>query len=252
MAEPARLVFDRVGVSFDGAAPVLDEVSFEVPPGGVTALIGPNNSGKSTLLRAVVRLLHPAPARVSGTIRVDDVDVHGPDVDVVRLRRRAVFVPPEAVALPGSIRANVAFGLEVAGLPARVVDERVEEALRLAGLWDELGGRLAEPARRLDRARTLQLGVARALALDPGLLLLDEPTVDLDPANTARIEEILPRVRERTTVVVATNDLAQAGRVAEFTAFLLAGRVVEVGRTEDLFTRPRKRATEEWLAGRTA
>ena len=250
MFEPAGIVFDAVGVAF-GSTQVLGGVSFDVAPGVVAALIGPNGAGKSTLLRAVVRLL--GRGRFSGKILVDDEDVFGPSVDVVKLRRLAVLCPADPVALPGTIRENVAFALVVAGgFDRREIDERVEAALRATGLWDEVSARLDRPASALDPGQIIRLGIARALVLAPALLLLDEPTADVDAVQTARVEEIIHGLRGRTTVIVATNDLAQAGRLADTTAFLDGGRVVEVGRTEDLFTRPRKVATENWLAGRSA
>lgn len=250
MAEPAGIVFDAVGVAF-GVTEVLDGVSFDVAPGGISALIGPNGAGKSTLLRAVVRLL--GRGRFTGKLLIDGEDAFGPHVDVVKLRRRAVLCPAEPVALPGSIRSNVVFALMAAGgLGRNEVDERLEAALRATGLWEELSGRLDAQASGLDRAQIIRLGIARALVLQPALLLLDEPTADVDAVQTARVEEIVHGLRGRTTVIVATNDLAQAGRLADTTAFLDGGRVVEVGRTEDLFTRPRKVATENWLSGRSA
>ncbi len=235
-----------------GGREVLKGVSLAIPPRRVTAILGPSGSGKSTLLRAINRLLDLIPgARVSGSVIFRGVDVYSDGYDVVELRRRIGMVFQRPNPFPMSIFDNVAFGPRIHG----VRDERelrriVERALRDAGLWEEVKDRLHESAFSLSGGQQQRLCIARALAVGPEVLLLDEPTSALDPGATQRIEELIIRLRERYTVVLVTHDVAQAARVADLTAFLYDGRIVEYGPTEEMFERPKHELTERFITGR--
>ncbi len=237
---------------FYGSRQVLDDVSLDVPARCVTALVGPTGCGKSTFLRVLNRM-HDVrePLRVTGTVTLDGDDIHHPDVDVARLRRRVGMVFHRPRVFPRSVRDNVAYGLRVAGETDPVVlEDRVETALRRADLWDELRDRLESPALSLPEGAQQRLCIARALALGPACLLLDDPTGSLDPAATARIEALLSALRSQLTVVCVTHSLQQAARVSQHLAYFDGGRLVEAGDTQAVFTRPRRQATEDYLTGR--
>lgn len=231
---------------------VLEGVSLDIPARRVTALIGPSGCGKSTFLRVLNRMNEARErVRVRGSVRLDGVDIHGPDIDPVALRRRVGMVARTPLLFPGSVLRNVSFPLDAAGLrgPAERA-ERVEEALRRADLWDELKDRLGDPADRLPTGLRQRLCIARALAARPEVLLLDEPTSELDAVATARVEELIADLREALTVVIVTHGLQQAARVSQTTAFFLDGRLVEVGDTRAIFTRPREAQTRDYVTGR--
>lgn len=231
---------------------VLADVSLDIPARRVTSLIGPSGCGKSTFLRVLNRMNETREAvRVTGTVTLDGVDLHGPEVDPVALRRRVVMISREPRMFPGTVGDNVAFALDAAGLrdPAARA-ERIESALRRANLWPELRDRLDEPARRLASGVRQLLCIARALAAEPEVLLLDEPTSELDAVATARVEELLAALRETLTVVIVTHGPQQAARVSQVTAFFLDGRLVEVGDTRAIFTRPRAAPTRDYVTGR--
>lgn len=236
---------------FYGSRQVLDDVSLDVPARCVTALVGPTGCGKSTFLRVLNRM-HDVrePLRMTGTVTLDGEDIHHPDVDVARLRRRVGMVFHRPRVFPRSVRDNVAYGLRVAGETDPVVlEDRVETALRRADLWDELRDRLESPALSLPEGAQQRLCIARALALGPACLLLDDPTGSLDPAATARIEALLSALRSQLTVVCVTHSLQQAARVSQHLAYFDGG-LVEAGDTQAVFTRPRRQATEDYLTGR--
>ncbi|MDI3339725.1 MAG: phosphate ABC transporter ATP-binding protein PstB [Sphaerobacter sp.] len=236
------------------------DIDLRVPARAVTAIIGPSGSGKSTLLRALNRMHDDTPGvRVAGTVLLDGQPIYGPTVDPVQIRRRIgmVFQRPNPFAM--SIFDNVAFGLRVPGArrPRREVAERVERALRQAALWDEVKDRLDRPATALSGGQQQRLCVARALAVEPEVILLDEPTSALDPIATGRIEELMRELVDEHgyTVVVVTHNMQQAARVSDLTAFLTvgpdhAGTLVEVGPTAQIFTNPRDRRTEDYITGR--
>ncbi|MEZ4410263.1 MAG: phosphate ABC transporter ATP-binding protein [Polyangiales bacterium] len=252
-ADAAPAKFTVRGLScFYGEQQVLFDVEMALAPRRVTALIGPSGCGKSTFLRVLNRMNETREGtRTTGTVTLDGEDIHGPDVDVQRLRRRVAMVFQQPRVFPGSVFENVAYGLRVAGeTDPRALSERVETALRRAGLWDELRDRLPRDARALATGEQQRLCVARALAAGPEVLLLDDPTATLDPIATARIEELISDLRESLTVVVVTHAPQQAARVSQSTAFFDEGRLVEVGDTRVVFTRPRERRTQDYLTGR--
>ncbi len=239
---------------FYGDRQVLDDVSLDLPARCVTALVGPSGCGKSTFLRVLNRM-HDAlqPLRVTGTVSLDGEDIHHPDVDLARLRRRVGMVFHRPRLFPRSVLDNVAYGLRVAGeTDPTALEDRVETALRRADLWDELRDRLGAPALSLPEGTQQRLCVARALAVGPECLLLDDPTGSLDPAATARIEALLSALRAQVTVVCVTHSLQQAARVSQHLAYFDGGRLIEAGDTREVFTRPQLQQTEDYLTGRFA
>lgn len=234
------------------ATRALEEVSLDIPRGAVTALIGPSGCGKSTLLRSINRLDDGQPGlRVAGRILLDGLDVRDASVDPAFLRRRVGMVFQRSNPFRTSILANVLYGPQLHGLATGAALEAVaERALRRAALWDEVKDRLGEPATRLSGGQQQRLCIARALANDPDVLLLDEPASALDPGATQRIEELLYDLRGDVSIVIVTHNLQQAARVSDHTAFLLDGRLVEVDATTRLFTSPRDPRTEAYITGR--
>jgi phosphate transport system ATP-binding protein len=234
-----------------GAKQALHDVTVELPPRSVTALIGPSGCGKSTFLRSINRMNALIPGtRHAGTIALDGGDLYARDVDVVALRRRVGMVFQRWNPFPKSIYDNVAYGPRLDGRAGSELDEIVERSLRRAALWDEVKDRLRESALRLSGGQQQRLCIARALANDPEVLLLDEPASALDPLATRRIEELLHELRSELTIVIVTHNLQQAARVSDTTAFFYLGRLVEVGPTDRLFTGPRESRTEAYITGR--
>ncbi len=235
-----------------GANQALKSVSLDMEPNRVTAIIGPSGCGKSTLLRSFNRMNDAIPGvRVSGSVEVAGVDAYARGTDVVELRRRVGMVFQRANPFPKSVFDNVAYGLRLAGLRDRgELEARVEDALRRAALWDEVRDRLGASGLALSGGQQQRLCIARALAVEPEILLMDEPASALDPTATARIEELVVHLKERYTIVVVTHNMQQAARISDRTAFLLAGGLVEVDDTRRLFTRPRSRTTEDYITGR--
>ncbi|MDU6410472.1 MAG: phosphate ABC transporter ATP-binding protein PstB [Yersiniaceae bacterium] len=235
-----------------GGKQALHDISLRIPRHRVTALIGPSGCGKSTLLRCFNRmndLLEPC--RIEGDIRLGGQSVYGGGVDVTALRRRVGMVFQRPNPFPKSIYENVVYGLRVQGVrDRRVLDEAVEAALRAAALWHEVKDRLKENALRLSSGQQQRLVIARAIAIEPEVLLLDEPTSALDPISTLTIEELIGALKERFTVVLVTHNMQQAARVSDYTAFIHQGAVVEYGDTDRLFTSPRQRRTEDYITGR--
>lgn len=229
---------------------VLRDVHLEVPPGSVTAIMGSADAGKSTLLRAINRLAELEPGfRLEGCACIDSDDTTS--LDPTRLRRTVGMVFERPAAFPRSVTDNVAFGLGLAGIRGREQARRVEAALRRVGLWDELDDS-AIPADRLDAGQRQRLCMARALALHPRALLFDEPTRWLHPADAARVERVIASFRGEITCLISVTDASQAGRVADRVALLDAGRVVEHGPVEDVFTNPRQAETEAYLSRKFA
>ncbi len=235
-----------------GTRQALDGVTLAVPPRAVTALVGPSGGGKSTLLRAVNRLVELAPdARLDGRVLLDGADVYAPGVDPAALRQRVGMVFPRPAPFRASVYDNVAYGARLAGARAGAeLDALVELSLRRAALWDEVRDRLRSGATSLSGGQQQRLCIARALASQPEVLLLDEPTAALDPGAAQRIEELLYALRHEVTVLLVTHNLQQAARAAEHTAFLFEGRVVEFGPSDRLFTAPRDARTEAYITGR--
>jgi phosphate transport system ATP-binding protein len=235
-----------------GAKQALFDVSLKIPPQGITALIGPSGCGKSTFLRSINRLNDLIPgARATGKLFLDGDDLYRPSLDVVALRQRIGMVFQRWNPFPKSIYDNVAYGPRVNGIRDRAtLDEIVQASLQRAALWDEVKDRLRKSALALSGGQQQRLCIARALANDPEVLLLDEPASALDPIATQRIEELLYELKSELTVVIVTHNLQQAGRVSDHTAFFYLGRLVEVGETGTIFTSPREERTEAYITGR--
>jgi phosphate transport system ATP-binding protein len=237
---------------FYGAHQALKSVSLEVPANSVTAIIGPSGCGKSTLLRSFNRMNDLIPGvRVRGRVELSGLDVYAPSTDVVELRRHVGMVFQRANPFPKSIFENVAYGLRLLGVNRRAeLEARVETSLRRAALWDEVRDRLGRSALALSGGQQQRLCIARALAVEPEVVLMDEPASALDPTATARVEELVLELKSRYTIVVVTHNMQQAARISDTTAFMMVGELVEVGETRSLFTRPRQKLTEDYITGR--
>jgi len=235
-----------------GPKQALFDINLDIRPRTITALIGPSGCGKSTFLRSVNRLNELIPGtRWGGRLELDGVDVHEQSTDVVALRQRVGMVFQRWNPFPKSIYDNVAFGPRINGeRDPLVLDEIVERSLKRAALWDEIRDRLRESALALSGGQQQRLCIARALANDPEVLLLDEPASALDPIATQKIEELLFELKGELTVVIVTHNLQQAARVSEYTAFFYLGRLIEVDTTDRLFTSPREERTEAYVTGR--
>jgi phosphate transport system ATP-binding protein len=251
MERPQKVVATHVNF-FYGAHQALHNISLRMPQNCVTALIGPSGCGKSTFLRCLNRMNDMIEgARVEGTILLDDFDIYRPRTDVVELRKRVGMVFQKSNPFPKSIYDNVAYGPRVGGIRRRgALDEIVEKSLRQSGLWEEVSDRLDKSALQLSGGQQQRLCIARALATDPDVLLMDEPASALDPKSTARIEDLIFELKDKYTIVIVTHNMQQAARVSDQTAFFYEGRLIEAGATTDLFTKPRQRQTEEYITGR--
>ena len=227
-------------------------VSMDVHPSEVLALIGPSGCGKSTFLRVLNRMNDTVPgARVVGRVLLEGEDVLAKGYDVVTLRRRVGMVFQRPQPFPKSIFDNVAYGLRAHGLSDKTeLARRVEQALVRAALWDEVKDRLDASALGLSGGQAQRLCIARALAVEPEVLLMDEPTSALDPIATARLEELIAELKSDLTIVIVTHSMQQAARVSQRTAFFYMGRLVEIGPTKQLFTRPKEARTEDYITGR--
>jgi phosphate transport system ATP-binding protein len=245
---------DVSGVNFYyGSHKVLHDVTLRVSPNQVTALIGPSGCGKSTFIRSLNRMNDIVPgSRVEGSIRIDGRDIYAPSVDVVDLRRRVGMVFQKSNPFPKSIFDNVAYGLRINGLveSREQLHAQVEASLRAAALWEEVRDRLTASALALSGGQQQRLCIARALAVEPEILLMDEPASALDPIATQRIEELIYELKQRYTIVIVTHNMQQAARVSDVTAFFWLGRMVECDRTDRLFTAPKDRLTEDYVTGR--
>lgn len=235
-----------------GGTQALKDVTLTVAPGQITALIGPSGCGKSTFLRSINRLQEIIPhTRHEGTLFLDGADIHGPGVDVVALRRRIGMVFQRWNPFPRSIYGNVAYGPRINGVrDSGRLDEIVETSLRRAALWDEVKDRLRQSALGLSGGQQQRLCIARALANDPEVLLLDEPASALDPLSTQKIEELLFELRGSLTVVIVTHNLQQAARASDQTAFFFLGELIEAAPTQTIFTAPSDERTEAYITGR--
>ncbi|MBU6375575.1 MAG: phosphate ABC transporter ATP-binding protein [Bdellovibrionales bacterium] len=239
--------------AYFGQVRALHGVSLQVPRHELTALIGPSGCGKSTFIRCLNRLHEESPgARAEGKVLLEGRDIYAPTVDPVLIRRRIGMVFQRPNPFPAmTIYENVASGLILAGVrDRRVLDPVVERSLKQAALWDEVKDQLKKPGTRLSGGQQQRLCIARALAVDPPVLLMDEPTSALDPISTARIEELLVDLKKAVTVVMVTHNMQQAARVSDRTAFFLLGEMVESGRTDAIFTNPADSRTEQYITGR--
>ncbi len=253
-AEPdaAGLTIRNLTVSF-GANRALKHISLDIPARAVTAIIGPSGCGKSVFLRALNRMHDLVPsARVEGQVRLFGTDIYGPGVEPALIRRRVGMVFQKSNPFPTmSVADNVTVGLRLNGVRDRaVLAERLHQSLAMAILWDEVKDRLDAPAISLSGGQQQRLCIARALAVQPEVLLMDEPASALDPLATARIEELILELKENFTIVIVTHNMQQAARVSDYTAFLCIGELVEYGATVKIFTNPAKQQTEDYVTGR--
>jgi len=237
---------------FYGDAQALSKVTLEIPDRHVLALIGPSGCGKSTFLRTLNRMNDLVPgARLEGKVLLDGSDIYERSVDVVDLRRRVGMVFQRSNPFPKSIYENVAYGPRIHGVSSRnELDGIVEDTLRRAALWDEVQERLHTSALSLSGGQQQRLCIARALAVKPDVLLMDEPASALDPLATAKIEELVHELKTDYTIVIVTHNMQQAARVSDTTAYFYLGKLVEVGRTSEIFTNPTKKETEDYITGR--
>ena len=237
---------------FYGPSQALFDITLDMPAKRVTALIGPSGCGKSTFLRSLNRMNDIIDGtRLDGRITMDGHDVYGPTMDVVELRKRVGMVFQKSNPFPKSIFENVAFGPRIHGEKNHAkLAEIVEKSLIRAGLWSEVKDRLEHSALALSGGQQQRLCIARALAVDPEVVLMDEPASALDPKSTARIEDLIGELRELYTIVIVTHNMQQAARVSDFTAFFYEGNLIEVGATPDIFTKPREKQTEDYITGR--
>ena len=230
----------------------LKNVNIEIPEKSITAFIGPSGCGKSTFLKTLNRMNDLIPnVKITGDIRYNDIDIFGREVDVNNLRKEIGMVFQKPNPFPMSIYDNVAYGPRTHGITGRVqLDEIVEQALRDAAIWDEVKDRLKKNALGMSGGQQQRLCIARALAVQPKVLLMDEPTSALDPISTSRIEELVMELKDKYTIVMVTHNMQQAVRVSDYTAFFLLGELVEFGRTDDIFSRPYDKRTEDYITGR--
>jgi phosphate transport system ATP-binding protein len=238
---------------FYGAKQALFDIDLNVPKGKVTAFIGPSGCGKSTLLRCFNRMNDLVDsARIdSGRIFIDTVDIYNPKVDVIELRKRIGMVFQKSNPFPTSIYENIVYGLRIQGVNNKsVLDEVVEKGLRGAALWDEVKDRLHENAWSLSGGQMQRLCIARAIAVEPEIILMDEPCSALDPIATAKVEDLIAELKQKFTIVIVTHNMQQAGRCSDMTAFFYLGKLIEFDRTEKIFTNPSKQQTEDYITGR--
>ncbi|NLE14120.1 MAG: phosphate ABC transporter ATP-binding protein [Clostridiales bacterium] len=230
----------------------LKNLNVEIPEKSITALIGPSGCGKSTFLKTLNRMNDLIPGvRITGDIRYKGADIFDKEVDVSNLRKEIGMVFQNPNPFPMSIYNNVAYGPRTHGITNKVqLDEIVERALRDAAIWDEVKDRLKKNALGISGGQQQRLCIARALAVQPTVLLMDEPTSALDPISTSRIEELILELKEKYTIVIVTHNMQQAVRVSDYTAFFLLGELVEFGRTEDIFSQPMDKRTEDYITGR--
>ena len=235
-----------------GEKRALHDINLAIPEKKVSAFIGPSGCGKSTLLRCFNRMNDLVDnCHIEGGIHIDGSNIYDKDVDVSELRRRVGMVFQKPNPFPKSIYENVAYGLRLQGVKSRrVIDEVVEKSLRGAALWDEVKDRLHESSLGLSGGQQQRVVIARAIAIEPEVLLLDEPASALDPISTLKIEELINDLKDRYTIVIVTHNMQQAARVSDYTAFMYMGELIEFGDTDKIFTNPTKKQTEDYITGR--
>ncbi len=247
-----KFVIDHLFLNYSDGTESLRDVNLRIPEHSITVLFGPAGGGKSTLLRMLNRLNDLADVVfVSGKVLLDGINILAPSTDVIQLRRKIGMVFARPVVLPFSIRRNLTYGLELAGVKSKdVLDEAVERSLRQAALWDEVQNRLEDPAIALSGGQQQRLCLARCLAQQPDVILLDEPTSGLDPISTGKVEESLQELKKDYTIVLVPHSIQQAARVADQAAFFLQGELVEYAPGKAIFTTPRDQRTEDYVEGR--
>ncbi len=235
-----------------GTSEALHNVSIAFPRKQVTALIGPSGCGKSTFLRCLNRMNDLVDGtRVVGSIKLNGSEINSSGTDIIELRRQVGMVFQKSNPFPKSIYENVIYGLRIAGIKNKTyLDESVEKSLKGAGLWDEVKDRLHQSALGLSGGQLQRLCIARAIAVNPEVILMDEPCSALDPKSTARVEELIGELRENYTIIIVTHNMQQAARVSDYTAFLYEGILVEFGKTNSLFMKPKNKQTEDYITGR--
>ncbi len=249
---PPMIEIEHLDFSY-GTNQVLHDVSLQLPERAVTAFIGPSGCGKTTLLRCLNRMndLVDSARITRGAIRIGGVDINAPGLDVVQLRRRVGMVFQKSNPFPKSIYDNIGYGLRIAGITKRArIDEAVEKSLRSAALWDEVKDRLHVSGYGLSGGQQQRLCIARALAVEPKIVLMDEPCSALDPIATAKVEELIRQLKTRYTIVIVTHNMQQAGRVSDNTAFFYLGKLIEFSDTRKIFSNPAQRQTEDYITGR--
>jgi len=249
-----RTMIDVVDVDFQyGKSKALHGINLKIPEKKVTAFIGPSGCGKSTLLRCFNRMNDLVDhARVTaGAINIEGVNINAPDVDVIELRKRVGMVFQKSNPFPKSIYENIAYGLRIGGIRDKtVIDGTVESSLKGAALWDEVENRLQESALGLSGGQQQRLCIARAIAVAPEIILMDEPCSALDPIATAKVEELIDALKERYTIVIVTHNMQQATRCSDMAAFFYLGKLIEFDRTEKIFSNPSNKQTEDYISGR--
>ena len=235
-----------------GNAQALKNVNISISEKSITALIGPSGCGKSTFLKTLDRMNDLIPGvKITGLVEYGGQDIFAPSVDVSELRRRIGMVFQKPNPFPMSIYDNVAYGPRTHGITARAeLDDIVERSLRDAAIWDEVKDRLKKSALGLSGGQQQRLCIARALAVEPEVLLMDEPTSALDPISTSKIEELALQLKEKYTIIIVTHNMQQAARISDYTAFFLLGELIEFGKTEEMFAQPKDKRTEDYITGR--
>ncbi|MDD2954698.1 MAG: phosphate ABC transporter ATP-binding protein PstB [Oscillospiraceae bacterium] len=248
---PTAISIEKLNL-FYGENHALKDVSFEIKEKTITALIGPSGCGKSTCLKTLNRMNDLVPGvRIEGKVTLYGEDVYSPKVDVTLLRKKVGMVFQKPNPFPMSIYDNIAYGPRIHGMRSRtVLDGIVEESLKGAALWDEVKDRLKKSAMGLSGGQQQRLCIARALAVEPEVLLMDEPTSALDPISTMKIEDLMSELKDKYTVAIVTHNMQQAARISDSTAFFLVGEMVEYGPTEQIFSMPRDKRTEDYITGR--
>ena len=251
LREPVKIRVEHLDFYY-GEVQALRDISMGVPTNQVTALIGPSGCGKSTFLRTLNRMNDIIPsARAEGTILIDGVNIYGEGIDVIQLRRRVGMVFQKSNPFPFSIYDNIAYGLKIAGLRQHAeIEGIVEQSLKDAALWEEVKDRLHTGALDLSGGQQQRLCIARALAIKPEILLMDEPASALDPISTGKIEELINELEKQYTIVIVTHNMQQAARISDYTGFFLLGELIEFDRTEKIFTTPSDKRTEDYVTGR--
>lgn len=235
-----------------GEKQALKDISFEIQRNKVTALIGPSGCGKSTFLRCINRMNDLIPSvKITGQMLVEGIDIYDKNVDVVNIRKKIGMVFQKSNPFPKSIYENVAYGPKINGIKNKTdLDEIVETSLRQAAIWDELKDRLDDSAIGLSGGQQQRLCIARTLAVSPDIILMDEPASALDPISTSKIEELVHELKEQYTIIIVTHNMQQAARTSDFTAFFYLGELIEIGKTNTIFTKPEQKQTEDYITGR--
>jgi phosphate transport system ATP-binding protein len=235
-----------------GEQKALKEISLEIPRNKVTALIGPSGCGKSTFLRCINRMNDLIPeVKITGQMLVEGVDIYDKNVDVVNIRKKIGMVFQKSNPFPKSIYENIAYGPKINGIKNKTqLDEIVETSLRQAAIWEEVKDRLGDSALGLSGGQQQRLCIARTLAVSPDIILMDEPASALDPISTSKIEELVHQLKEQYTIIIVTHNMQQAARTSDYTAFFYLGELIEIGKTNTIFTKPIQKQTEDYITGR--